>query len=236
MDGGDEVKAIDIAGLTGVDLERRYNPNWPSQPRVPAGSGEESGRWTDGGATGGEGTSEAESAERPIQLASNDDGLSKIPIDRPPSQSGRWRVVKQVLAWLVRTGLRESPYGTLLDLIEIGSWVYDYSPYLVAYFDAPKTLDELRAAAETPTKGYDRHHIVERTPALDDDLDPSRIGGRENLILVPTMKHWEITAWYATRNKEYRGLSPREYVRGRDFDERLKFGLDVLRDFGVLKP
>lgn len=29
-------------------LERRYNPNWPSQPRVPRGN-PDGGRWTDGG-------------------------------------------------------------------------------------------------------------------------------------------------------------------------------------------
>lgn len=33
-------------------LERRYNPNWPSQPRVPRGH-PDGGRWTDGGASGG---------------------------------------------------------------------------------------------------------------------------------------------------------------------------------------
>ncbi|WP_048649114.1 hypothetical protein [Nitratireductor soli] len=32
-------------------LERalKYNPNWHSQPRVPAGNGRESGQWADGG-------------------------------------------------------------------------------------------------------------------------------------------------------------------------------------------
>ena len=39
--------------LHGRRLERRYNPNWPSQPRVPRGN-PDGGQWTDGGAFGGE--------------------------------------------------------------------------------------------------------------------------------------------------------------------------------------
>ena len=34
-------------------LERRYNPHWPSQPRMPRGN-PGGGQWTDGGASGGE--------------------------------------------------------------------------------------------------------------------------------------------------------------------------------------
>jgi hypothetical protein len=42
--------------FAGWRLQRllKYNPNWATQPRIPAGSGRESGRWTDGGATGRE--------------------------------------------------------------------------------------------------------------------------------------------------------------------------------------
>lgn len=37
-------------------LDCKYNPN---QPRVPAGSGRESGRWTDGSSGGGDGSAAA---------------------------------------------------------------------------------------------------------------------------------------------------------------------------------
>jgi hypothetical protein len=40
--GGDEFKS---AAAVVADLERRYNPDWPSQPRVPAGE-PEGGQWT----------------------------------------------------------------------------------------------------------------------------------------------------------------------------------------------
>jgi hypothetical protein len=31
-------------------------------------------------------------------------------------------------------------------------------------------------------------------------------------------------------------MTPREYIRGKSWEERYEFGLDVLRRFGVLKP
>ena len=45
-------KAIDRLGglLAERALERRYNPDWASQPRVPSGN-PDGGRWTDGGGT-----------------------------------------------------------------------------------------------------------------------------------------------------------------------------------------
>jgi hypothetical protein len=46
----------------------------------------------------------------------------------------------------------------------------------------------------------------------------------------------EITSWYMTKNKAYGGLSPREYLRGKDWAERTSVGVDALIDHGVLKP
>ena len=36
---------------------------------------------------------------------------------------------------------------------------------------------------------------------------------------IPTMKHWEINAWYQTRNPDYGDVSPREYLHYLDWDE-----------------
>jgi hypothetical protein len=37
-------------------------------------------------------------------------------------------------------------------------------------------------------------------------------------------------------NDAYGGVSPREYLRGKDWEERRKVGLDALIDAGVLEP
>jgi len=41
--------------------------------------------------------------------------------------------------------------------------------------------------------------------------------------------------FYSTQNAEYGGQSPRDYLRGKTFEEQYQFGLRVLRDHGVLK-
>jgi hypothetical protein len=62
------------------------------------------------------------------------------------------------------------------------------------------------------------------------------IDGPENLVRVPTQKHWQITGWYLTRNKLFGGLSPRAYLRGKSWEERQRVGRMALIEFGVLKP
>ncbi|MBL8548945.1 MAG: hypothetical protein JNJ73_03090 [Hyphomonadaceae bacterium] len=48
-----EVKALKLAlALRRRERERKYNPNWPSQPWVPAGN-RDGGQWTSGGGGGG---------------------------------------------------------------------------------------------------------------------------------------------------------------------------------------
>jgi hypothetical protein len=87
-----------------------------------------------------------------------------------------------------------------------------------------------------PRKGYDTHHIVEQTPAEEDGFPRTMIDFPGNLVRIPRFKHWEITSWSMTKNKAFGGLSPREYLRGKDWAERTRVGLDALIQHGVLKP
>jgi hypothetical protein len=88
------------------------------------------------------------------------------------------------------------------------SWLYNAILYINSYLDAPKSLEELQAGASTSRLGYDVHHIVEQSSAAE--------AGQ-------------------TRNPDYGDLSPREYLRGKDWDERRRVGLDALAKVGVLK-
>ena len=64
----------------------------------------------------------------------------------------------------------------------------------------------------------------------------SMIHAPDNLVRIPRFKHWEITSWYMTKNKDCKGLPPREHLRGRPWAERMGIGLDALILHGVLKP
>jgi hypothetical protein len=83
--------------------------------------------------------------------------------------------------------------------------------------------------------GYDVHHIVEQGSAKDDGYSGELIEGRENLVLIPRFQHWRINAWFTTKNEDFGGISPRDYLRGKSWGERRKVGLDALVDFGVLR-
>jgi hypothetical protein len=213
-----KLRALDRAVKAGFD---------PNQPRVPAGN-PEGGRWTDGG--GG------------TRVAQNDssDLLTDIPKERPTSAKLRNAVVKLVTRHvssllLLNEELRGS-VGHVLNVLELASWVHEFVPYIAAYADPPKTLEELQNAVSISAIGYDIHHIVEQTPAQQDGFTRTQIDSRENVVRIPTLKHWQITGWFATKSVRFGGQSPRDYLRGQDWNTRLKIGTEALIKHGVLKP
>jgi len=125
----------------------------------------------------------------------------------------------------------------LLEAIRKGAtWLEEQRASFNSYFDPPKTLEELQRDASNPRAGYDIHHIVEQTSAEEDGFSRQTIDSPENLVRIPRWKHWAINSWYQTKNKAFGGLSPRDYLRGKSWEERRRVGLDALVDAGVLKP
>jgi hypothetical protein len=159
-----------------------------------------------------------------------------VPRNRPGSGHDRWVAVKNAVKWLVRAGVRASPVGRLLDIIEIGNWILDYAPYIEAYFDAPKTLEALRIAVLIRRTGTDIHHIVEQAALLEHPEWAEWIDSPENVVRIPTLKHWDLNAWYESPNDALGDLTPRAYLRGKDRAERERVGLLGLVEVGVLKP
>jgi hypothetical protein len=197
-------------------VARKYDPD---QPRIPAGQ-QGGGQWTDG--DGGE-------SERRVRLAGEipTGGLPEIPEKRPASEKERNRVARSAAR---RLGSR------IWVLIEAGSWLIEKAAEISSYFDSPRSLEELQQAASTPAPGYDIHHIVERSSALDDDFTVAEVDNSDNLARVPRWKHWEITGWFQQPNEEFGRLPPREYLRGKSWEERRRVGIRVLIEKGVLKP
>lgn len=77
---------------------------------------------------------------------------------------------------------------------------------------------------------------MEQTPAERDGFTRDVIDSPQNLVRIPTMKHWEINAWYQTPNSEFGGVTPRQYLSGRNWEVRQAVGLKALAKMGVLKP
>jgi hypothetical protein len=205
---------------------KTYNPD---QPRVPAGSAE-GGRWTSG--AGGVSEAEATDASAPsddgsIQLAGDipQNDTPEIPEERPPTSSERTGIMR----WL-------SNNPTIFDLIvQPPLWLQRTLPYIQADMDPPRTLEELQEAVGSPATGYDIHHIVEQTSAERDGFPRSQIDASDNLVRIPAMRHWQINAWYQRPSDDFGGISPREYLQGRSWDDRMAIGLYALERVGVLQ-
>jgi hypothetical protein len=111
----------------------------------------------------------------------------------------------------------------VLAAIDAVGWLADYLPKIFSYLDAPKTLAELQRAATRPAPaGYEIRHIVEAQKRSDNPQSnarnfPDLIDSAENRVRVPYWKHVEISSWYSTVNEDYNGLSPRDYLRGKDW-------------------
>jgi len=196
---------------------REVDPNWRPQPGL---SNSIEGRIRDYEAIAGQ-------AEGRLLELVRLEPPPIIPQQRPASTKERNDIAREVAQWLVRN--RGSA-------IERSKWLEESEASIDAYLDPPRTLEELRKGTSEPKEGYDIHHIVEKTPARNDELPEHMINGSDNLVRIPRYKHWEITSWYMTKNKAYGGLSPREYLRGKDWAERTSVGVDALIDHGVLKP
>lgn len=198
---------------------KAYNPN---QPRIPAGS-PDGGRWTDTGV--GAGGSQLRLAG---PVPTNEP--PEFPNERPSTAAERTIAVKQVVRLVARFG---GPIGRV-----IGSayWLYEYEAEIEASLDPPKSLEELLDSVRRPRAGYQKHHIVEQASAERDGYPRTMIDAPDNLVLVPTIRHRDINAWYQTREDEFGGLSPGDYLRGKSWDERRRIGLRALIQAGVLKP
>ncbi|KQZ01671.1 hypothetical protein ASD45_13010 [Pseudolabrys sp. Root1462] len=191
----------------------------PDQPRVPKGN-PDGGKWTAEGDGSGD--------PKPGKEGSSDKTGSSG--ERPPTSRERTSILREVARRIQQTG------RTIEFFAGAAKWIQVYSADVTAYNDPPKSLEELQQAASTPAPGYDIHHIVEQTQAEQDGFPREVIDDPNNLVRVPRLKHQEINAWYQTKNDDYGGLSPREYLQGRNWAVRRAVGLEALKRSKVLEP
>jgi len=209
----------------------------PDQPR------DELGQWTD--ADGGELDGEASDNDLgDLDLTDLSDArrrgpslppietLSNIPATQPNTQQDRNSIAQQV----ARNARLASEY--LSEVATSAShWLNEKYWEIRSFQDAPKSLGELHDGVfQADKRGYDVHHIVEQTQARKDNYSDSVINRADNLVLIPRYRHWQINSWFETPDKNFDGLTPREYLKGKSWDEKRHIGLRALRDVGVLKP
>jgi hypothetical protein len=160
----------------------------------------------------------------------------KIPKKEPDTTAAKFRVIRSVAYWIGNALKFGSKFaGQAKALIAAAQAVAWLKPYVSAYLQALKTLEQLQADAKSPAEGFEIHHIVEQTPADKAGFSKEQIESPRNKVRIPTIKHWQLNAWYETPNSDYNNMKPREYVQGKSWYVRRAVGLDGLRKVGVLK-
>ena len=215
-----------------IALQRKANFN-PSQPRVPAGN-PDGGQWTSEGEGAGKIQPDAphganEGPQDNLSTVGQGNSPPDVPKKRPSTSQERTRVIRRLGRW----------GGKLGPIVAAARWLRNHVAEIRSYRDPPKTLKELQAGVrELPKPGYEKHHNVERGTVENAKRFPqSQLEGPDNIVAIPKQKHREIGEWYSTKiyDDKFGGRTPRDYLRGKDWDEQYQFGLEVLRKFGVLK-
>ncbi len=156
-----------------------------------------------------------------------------VPVGPPPSPLECGLIARQIARTMPPAGWPGSGLDLLLAIAD-AAWLRRELASIEAYRDPPRPLDELQLAVDDPRPGYHIHHIVERTPAARDGFSRSLIHRRDNLVRIPAYRHEEITAWFATVSPLHGYLSPRDYLRGRTWEEHRTMGLAALRAHLIL--
>lgn len=226
-------------------LSRKANFH-PDQPRVPRGD-PDGGQWTDTGRGAGQGESArvirvSDDGNEPFYDGPDEDldesaiqEVFRIPHAHPGSMGETYAIIRPLAGAAARRAQGGMAPRQYLESIKAPEWVYRYRPHIEAYLSRPKSLKELQADVRNAALGYDIHHIVERGPALLEGYPRAMINHPENLVRIPRFKHWEVTGRSMKINRQYSGLSPRQFLRNKSWAEKRQVGIDILKDSGVLK-
>jgi hypothetical protein len=222
-------RALAELALAAWELEKAgYRQDQSRWPKGTPGAPKPGGRWSPGdpGDAGGSGDITVHPKAKPKP---------------PPNGVGRRAVssaAKAAVRRLVRAALVAADITApeVMAGLEIGAELAQAAlPHIQAYFDPPQSLDALNTAVDDPQTGYDIHHIVEQATVAADGSEDEAIDSPDNLVRIPTLKHWELNAWYQKGSLAFSNQSPRDYLQDKSWNERRRVGLLGLQAVGVLK-
>jgi hypothetical protein len=189
----------------------------------------------------------AANEDRPPGIGHNNGPILQDPPDvpqqRPPTEQAKNNFIKEAARWIataIRAGRSFSPFVAAYEAM---SWLDTDRPLIESYQDPPRSLEELQQAVSNKSAaGYNDHHIVEKAAARDANYPEEIIQAPDNKARIPTLKHWEITGWFQRANPRFKdpvtgeAISPRDYLKDKEWAERRRVGLEALIEFEVLKP
>jgi len=88
----------------------------------------------------------------------------------------------------------------------------------------------------SPGVGNDWHHVVEQSQIKKSGFSSQQINNTSNITSVDHATHMQISGYYNTKGLDFtNGLSVRDWLAGQSYEYQYNFGLNVLRQFGVIK-
>lgn len=96
------------------------------------------------------------------------------------------------------------------------------------------SFGSLKKAVGSPGTGKEWHHIVEQCQIKKSGIDVQVIQNKDNIISVSKGIHRKISGYYSSKSRISEGLSIREWLSGKDYKFQYKFGIETLKEFGVL--
>jgi hypothetical protein len=83
-------------------------------------------------------------------------------------------------------------------------------------------------------QGNHWHHIVEQSQIKKSGFSAQQIHNTANVVRVSQATHNQITAYYNSKRSFTNGMTVRNWLAGQSFEVQHNFGIQVLRQFGVM--
>ena len=76
---------------------------------------------------------------------------------------------------------------------------------------------------------------MEQTQITKSGFSKQMVHNTDNVLAVDQQIHQQISGYYSSARSFTEGLKIRDWLAGRSFDEQSKFGIQILKKFGVVK-
>ncbi len=97
------------------------------------------------------------------------------------------------------------------------------------------TFNKLKEYLGSPGSGNHWHHIVEQCQIVKSGFSEFTIHATNNIYAVNADIHAKITGYYGSIQSFTDGMKVRDWLAGQSFEAQYQFGINVLKQFGVIK-
>ncbi|MCY1036087.1 hypothetical protein OV207_31930 [Corallococcus sp. BB11-1] len=97
-----------------------------------------------------------------------------------------------------------------------------------------RSFSGFKSAMGPAGQGKQWHHIVEQTPGNVRRFGPEVIHTTENVIAVDARIHERMSAYFSSKQRIAGGRVVREWLREQSYEKQREFGLQVLKQLGVI--